>query len=1181
MTGRPILQTQFEKRLWKSINGGGPLGGLNAKRNTPQSMLESVLSHEGTVSAGVLVALMDLLDSQGLATTEDLRHIVSKSRPTDCTPSVRASGILLERGEMEAAGELLALSSRSQEVLSRSVAEARICMKAGDRAGAEAAALRAYGSDPSCAEAYGILAEVDPAGGWPQMHNIQQVLDGEQPTNPPGEGRVQDLYRIYYEWFRGSREAASDMLANSPHYKDSDRDYMLASARMSVDERDWHSARMMYARLLPGAPPFLTREVAEACMDAGRPGRAVELLAGCDQTSPKTLMDMFLARRMSGDAVETGIALRAYLDSEWVGSVEYLDMIRMLIGFGMDEQAAEVLNIYVDSCGPDSESMLLRSLLYERAGDCMSALVYAYDAARRDRESKAARARVAQVYFAMGDQVRAEKECSRILSESPDDPEALRLMVRIQSRKGDNVSVVSTCKRILESDPGDLGALLELARAQALTGDISGASDSAHRAVRTDGSLDTYVRALSALLSAGPGRDVSYLCREAETRFPESTEVKRIRGNLEYGEGEYLRASATFASALGDAPDDPVLWYSRGMADEARDDLESAEEAYDRALELDPDEPEYWISKAAVRERRGDNRGAVRALDRAAALDRTRTYPVIRKAMILSSEGRVPEALHLMETAARMDPGSDRVREEISRLRELAGRQAAEAVPEPPPQEYEDFEDAELFHTPSVEGPADVPEVLPEEEPVLETEEAPVQETLESFSEDVPEPVEEVVEPVAEPEPQATPEHEDGPVPEEETEEEPPAQEAGRSEDLDALYSLAFSLEESGDHRGALRTIDRALAADPCSVEFLKLKARVGMATGETGTAADCAALALDGDPDDADLHAILGRAKYANGDLEGALRELDTAVSKGADDADVHEARGEVLESMGMTDRASECYSAAVSRDPGRLDLAEKLARMMYARKESIAADGMLNRILRRDPRRMSAILLKAEIAHARNDEKALMAAYDYFSKCPSPGQENTVRMARILEESGHQSEAKALVVGKPQRDTAGNSVKRYAEKALRRAYAMKTSPTDPDLINALGLDPDTAAEVASYIGETPDCGPLSPGSERYLTMEARSRAAVLKLEWRDLEHNPRLPLERVFVQCGCDDIDEAKEIVAYVLRAMLVDPGRSDNPEHIKLAMGMPKGISVYEIVRSCDVGVHEAREIQAQVV
>ena len=140
-----------------------------------------------------------------------------------------------------------------------------------------------------------------------------------------------------------------------------------------------------------------------------------------------------------------------------------------------------------------------------------------------------------------------------------------------------------------------------------------------------------------------------------------------------------------------------------------------------------------------------------------------------------------------------------------------------------------------------------------------------------------------------------------------------------------------------------------------------------------------------------------------AKGDLGGALSDLDTAVSMGADDADVHAARGEVLERMGVLDRASECYSAAVSRDPSRLDLAERLARMMYARKEAIAADGMLNRILRRDPRRMSAILLKAEIANARKDDKSLMAAYDYFVKCPNPGPENTVRMVRILEESGH----------------------------------------------------------------------------------------------------------------------------------------------------------------------------------
>ena len=520
------------------------------------------------------------------------------------------------------------------------------------------------------------------------------------------------------------------------------------------------------------------------------------------------------------------------------------------------------------------------------------------------------------------------------------------------------------------------------------------------------------------------------------------------------------------------------------------------------------------------------------------------------------------------------------------------GRSSREAVPEPEdPQDDEcDLPEAELFHAPAQDAnvePASAPEIVPDEAPSRDDDDSPAVCTLESISEDAAEQPDAAGGPVDGDAPAAEQQDAavDAQVQEESSGETVPEpedpQEQSRSEDIDALYSLAFSLEEAEDHRGALRATDRALAADPGRTEFLKLKAEILMRTGETDAAADYASLALDKDPDDADLHTILGRAMYAHGDLDGALKELDAAVSLGADDADVHAARGEVLERMGVMDRASECYSAAVSRDPGRLDLAEKLARIMYARKEAIAADGMLNRILRRDPRRMSAILLKAEIAHARKDEKALMAAYDYFSRCPNPGPENTVRMARIMEDSGHQAEAKQLVVGKPQRDTAGNSVKRYAEKALRRAYAMKTSPTDPDLINALGLDPGTAAEVAAYLGETPDCGPIVPGTERYARMESSSRDAVRKLEWKDLERNPRLPLERVFVQCGCGDVDEAKDIVAYVLRAMLVEPGRTEDPKHIRLAMGMPKGITVYEIVQACDVGVHEAREIQAKVV
>ena len=1183
MTGRPILQTQFERRMWRTLNGGGILGRYAATNGGSQTALESISTYQGTVDPGLLVSLMDRLAEEGKATAEVLRELVSSSRAVDCTPSIRASEILLEKGEFRAAEELLARSDRSQEVLHRSIAEARIRRASGDMEGAKAAAVRAYESDPSCDEPYAILAELDPYGEWPQRHNIQQVFDGRSPSDSPGEGRMQELYRIYYEWFRGSRESASEMLAKSRHYASGDRDFMLASARMSVDEGDWHSADMMYARLLPGAPAFLRREMAEASLDAGDYGRALQLLAESDQTSPRTMLDTVRARYGTGDRRETMVALRAYLDSEWAGSEEYLEAVRMLIGFGMDAEASTVLDTYVDSCGNDAESLILRSMLSERAGDSMSALIFATEATMREKGSRGARAQRARVYLSMDDPVKAGKECARILAEDPNDPDALRLMMTIQSRAGDHKGALESCRKLMDVQPADAGLLLDMVDALMRTGSAEDAADAAHRAVRMDGTMDVYTRAISVLMSSGPNRDASYLCREAETRFPREPVFKRIRGNMEYAEGEYVRASASYAeAALGD-PENPGVWYSKGMSDEASGDLESAEEAFDRALALDPDDSGCWIAKASVREARGDLRGAVRALDRAAELDRADTYPMVRKAVILSNQGRHAEALRILGYAARMEPDNASIRDEMERVRremdsyvpeapETADRNEPEPVPVVPAAEHShDREVQEVTLESFVEAEPDAP--VPAEEVGKHT--VPMSEEV--GSEPIPEP-----EPVTEPSEEPVTDQEPEPEPESEPEPEPePEVQRAPALDVDALYSTAFSLEEAGDHRGATRILDRILSADPDNTDALKLRAEIAVRTGDLDSAVTLAGKAAGLSPDDPDPYRIMGEAKMAKGDLGGALSDLDTAVSMGADDADVHVARGEVLERMGVLDRASECYSAAVSRDPSRLDLAERLARMMYARKEAIAADGMLNRILRRDPRRMSAILLKAEIANARKDDKSLMAAYDYFVKCPNPGPENTVRMVRILEESGHQAEAKGLVVGRPQKDVADNSVKRYAEKALRRAFSMKVSPTDPDLINALGLDQESAAEVTAYLAEQPDYGSINPGSESFGRMESLSRDAVMKLDWRDLEHNPRLPLERVFVQCGCKDADSAKEIVAYVLRAMLADPGRNADPRLSDMSMRLPKGITVYEIMRECGVGVYEARVVQSLIV
>ena len=910
--------------------------------------MEQISAYQGTVSPGLLVSLMDRLDEEGKATPEVLRTLVSKSRVSDCTPSVRASEILLEKGDVREAREVIRMSGRSQEVLHRSVAEARVLIRAGDSAGARAAAVRAYESDPSYDEPYDLLAELDPEGGWPQRHNIQLVFEGRAPVEAPGQGRMQELYRIYYEWFRGSRESASEMLAGSRYYAEGDRDFMLASARMSVDEGDWHSAEMMYSKLMPGAPSYLRRELAEAVLESGDHRRALELLAECDQTSERTLRDVVRARHASGDRRETMVAVRAYLDSEWAGSDEYTDAVRELIGYGMDEEASSVLKAYVDSCGNDTDSLMLRSELAERAEDCLSALLYATEAVAIGKGSVRARVRRARVYLAMDDPVKAGKECARILSERPADPDALELMAGIQARDGDHQSAASSYRKLLESRPADPDVLIRFAEALVRTGSNAEAAEAAHRAVRIDGSRDTYVSALSALMAAGPNTDASYLCREAEARFPKDPAVRRIRGNIEYAEGDYLRASASFAEAAGEDPGNPVLWYSKGMSDEARGDMESAEEAFDRALSIDPDEPDYWMAKASVREARGDPTGAVRALDRASELDRRSPQPVVRKAIMLSNLGRYGESLRLLGVARCMDPGNEAVLDEIERVRverevHLQEERIA-AMPEPPvidccqdvpfvseerevpaavlpqesyvepeaptvvPSETEPVPEADAIEGPSVH-PKEVPSEGSEPVPEQPTDPEPVPQVVEAESphEDVA--GEDTVPdgtsadasfetPAGEPE-EDVPEEDDAsdvvdvpePVPAEPEEPAP---------DMAAMYKMAASLEEAGDRRGAMRTIESGLEADPDCTDLLRLKSEILLRSGDQEGSRALATRVLELDPEDGEAYRVRGQARLSVGDLPGALQDLDAAVSRGVDDADVHALRGEALERIG-----------------------------------------------------------------------------------------------------------------------------------------------------------------------------------------------------------------------------------------------------------------------------------------
>lgn len=1124
-------------------------------------MTAEVEGIEGSVSSKVLVMLIDELASSGLADRERLRKVVSKARVTDCLPSIEASEVLLKKGDLEGAEELLSMSEGSQERSRRSLMLAKILMARGDVEGASQAAGRAYGNDPSCREVYDILARTDPEGGWLQRRNIQDVIEGERPSQAPSIGRIQELYSIYYDWFTGRREAATKELVGSKHYADRDPEFLLASARMSMDERDWRSAFMVYSELISmEPPPFVYVEAAEAAMGAGDPSRALRCLEKADPYQRRVRRDVVRAYMLAGDRVGMLGALRMLLDSESSGSDEYVAAVRFLIERGMEKDAISILDKYSRFVGDDSDTLTMRSVLLMRSGDYPGARRAASRAVSLDKNNDAARAQLARMLYLMDKAEAAGRECDGILARDSGNADALALKRDLQMSDRDYASAASTCRRMLESDPSDVQSLMTLAVCTCNLGDPVKSSDMFRDVLKIDGSRDRAVGVVSAMISCGMNRDAELLCEILERTYPRDVMLRRLKGNAQFAIGDYLKASVSFSDAAAMDPHDPVLWHSKGMADEARGDLESAEDAYNRALLLDQDEAEYWISKAAVQERSNDRFGAVESLNRAIELNPSSFYPLVRKAAILASAGRTKEALYYLRTAAVIDPDNVRIMDmeaeyyvDMGDLDEAIHILEARIV-------IEETEAVSLRMSRLLlsKGDRDGAVSVLDKAMVLHPESQRLNDERSRITAGD-------IGPRPEPEPERV--------------EEPEPEKKAVQEDVGALCAMAVNLLEAGDVKGAMRTVDRALKADSGNPDINCLKARVVLAKGDFEGASFLAESAIRVNPTHSGLYRVNALAKEAKGDMKSALAEIDKAIAHGLDDAESNRIKGRILESSGYPERAANSYARAVALNPEDLETAEAQARQQIVAGNTNGAKSTIASVLRRDPTRESAIMMNAEISDARNDDAGVMASYSMLLGLEEISDGVKIRMVRILEDRDHKVEARTLMGG-PQRSSYDASVQRAAEKALRRAFTTRTSANDPDILDAIGLDPETASKVSKYLADIPDIAPIVPGGSEFEFMEKRSHDVIVKLKWTDLEAQPELPLEKVFVSGGFRDADSAKELVAYVRRALLSPPGHADD-RLSNMAMGLMKNMTLYEIISQCDIGVYEAVAVKALIV
>jgi len=1136
MDNLPVFDSSEEYRTWKALVGKPTVKKLD-------SISTKVLAASGFVHPAILIALMDaMVKEHGKVPAETLKSLVSKSRPQDCTPAIRASEILIADDQITAAAEILS-KNVSKDGFRRYMAEAELYSGVGDKESALASAKRALDLDPTDKRLYEILEQCEPGGPWRDIECVYDVIEGRE-SRSPKDPRYRELYAIYKDWFGGNKDAATDRLINSEYYTRGDWEFMLVSARTSVDEKDWRSAKMVYSKIVDVAPKYVLYEAAETFIAGHDPEEALNLYDKLDQTSLRALQGRILAYAHMGSEKDVMNAIYDYLDNENSGTEDYSELIGMLITSDNLDNAKILLDRMARSNKRDPAYLVAYSRYLLERGDVRGASRACRGAALHARGDTSVRVLVARMKLTTGDLKGAEKECDKIMKESPDDLEVLILKKDILVEKKDIQGALEVCRRILDSDPTDVNTMITLSGALSGTGDDNGAMMMLRNVLRIEPSRENAMKVVNSMLENGMYREAMFLCYDLEKDMPNDPMIRRLRGNAEYALGEYLKASVSYASAAELDPHDPVIWHSKGMADEARGDLESAEASYNKAVLLDLNESEYWISKAAIQERLNDPYGAVESLNRAIELDPGSVYPMVRKAVILENDSRYDEALYFLNICSSTDPSNP----DVALMRARILREKGDLD--------EALEWAKKVHdtSPSEDSAIELASCLAAQKKMIEAirvlEESMAKnpdsirlrmhlDTIEGGSGDL--------------------------LPAPETNDAMP-------EDPVALAALAESSLAMSDYRGALKLVDRALSVGGEEVPLLCLKADILVASGDIAGAQNLIGDAVKETPKSGLLHEKMGDVKMAKSEYRGALQEYEKAISLGLNIPEVLAKKGDAQQGLGYYDRSIDSYAMAVSRDENNTDLRFTMAMKLYERGYMSRAESQVRIILEKVPDDARSIILLAKIAKDSRKDAIVMEAYKMFKTANIKDEAAIREMFDVLVSAGREEEARSL--RKEPEPVENLKIKRKAEMVLRRAYVARISPYDEDFLMSLGLEGDELEEVQEYLRKGAPYGDIVPGSSEFQKMERLSNEVLVKMNWKDLENDYRLPLEKVFMSGAFKDVDEAKRLVAYVNRAMVSEVVRDDS---LKMVLDRVQGRTIMEIMKSCRVGVYQARQIQ----
>jgi len=658
----PVFQDAFEVNVWKRLMSEKDSG--TKRSDIYVNTADVVIKRERPTHSAILSLLIEKLyetQTSGMQTLID--KLVSKSRPNDCMPALTAALVYVKTGKLDKAEEMAESVRQAQNIPMLGCTRAKIYYERGDASKAKKELMRARCSDPTFPMFYEIIQRLEPAEGWMYRQNIELLAAGKEQIpfgDTAGGSSVQKLYDIYRYWYKGKRDEATEMMIKSEEYKKKNLEFVLASARMSMDERDWHSAQMMYTSLLTKSANciYIICEAARSFYSGGNYEKALSLYRDAEALDPaspivtKGLIHTYSALGMKAEASQ---CVKEYLDSENAGLASHVIGAKVLLSNSFYADAEAVVDKVLLSYPGDPNAYVLKSEIEFQKGSINAALRTIINGVDKNPGNADVRLQKAKILFKTGRSDKAAAELEKAEKADPNNVGVLLLMKDIAIANNKPEEALALSNKILQLDPGNVEAMNTVSKAS-----LSVKKEEPYSSYKdmmvADNRAENFINILSSMIREKRYKEAVQIFTEKEREFGKNPTVRRLKGNAEYALGNYKEASAAFSLAAEMEPKDPVVWHSKGMADEAMGDLKSAEEAYNKAVLLDMNEPDYWISRASVLEKKRDLAGAVEALNRVIELKPDNIFSLMKKGMIFAELGRFDEAVYFIDMAAITEP---------------------------------------------------------------------------------------------------------------------------------------------------------------------------------------------------------------------------------------------------------------------------------------------------------------------------------------------------------------------------------------------------------------------------------------------------------------------------------------------------------------------------------------------